>query len=326
MKKNLLKLILSIIFISNAFTQNDSPIVNSIEAVGISPSIISITWSLPQKTNTKHINSLKLYKNTRPITSYSDLKNLSPIATIPFGRLSYNDKVNDSCEYFYAIVSMISEGSYESQDLYFDEEFDLPKEKQEEQELKLIIPGVNATVLGAKIKKKLTQNLEIPIQQNELKNKKLNTELREKPLPYIDIFGDEIPHEASISLASEKNAKKLINKNRTKKITILEPYIFEEDLISPSGGDDYLLFEILKSSFIKRKYKNAIIELNKFLAQNREKSTSDRANFYLGQAYYFTGKLELAIIQFLNLETSYPELSNKWIENTLDLYQIPKAE
>ena len=43
---------------------------------------------------------------------------------------------------------------------------------------------------------------------------------------------------------------------------MLSPYVFEEDLISPDGGDDYLLFDVLKTTFIKRKYADAETEMS----------------------------------------------------------------
>ena len=68
---------------------------------------------------------------------------------------------------------------------------------------------------------------------------------------------------------------------------MLSPYVFEEDLISPDGGDDYLLFDVLKTTFIKRKYADAV---NAFL--------------YAADAY--------------------PSLAKKWIDSSLDFMQLPK--
>ena len=67
-----------------------------------------------------------------------------------------------------------------------------------------------------------------------------------------------------------------------KSTKISEPYVFEEDLISPDGGDDFLLFEILRDSFIQKKYSKSEEQLKKLISTNRAKSVTERAKFYLG--------------------------------------------
>ena len=91
-------------------------------------------------------------------------------------------------------------------------------------------------------------------------------------------------------------------------------------MTEPSGGDDYLLFDILKTTFIKKKYGECSEKLIKFLGQNRSKDVTNRAIFYLGECYYYTGDFSKALGQFLLLEDVYPALSRKWSESTLDLY------
>ena len=92
------------------------------------------------------------------------------------------------------------------------------------------------------------------------------------------------------------------------------------DRVSPAGGDEYLLFEILKTYFIKKQYTESITALRNFLAQNRTKSVADRASFYLGESYYYTGNFPAALTRFLALEDTYPELTRRWIDSSLDLF------
>ena len=104
----------------------------------------------------------------------------------------------------------------------------------------------------------------------------------------------------------------------------LSPYVFEEDLISPDGGDDYLLFDVLKTTFIKRKYKDAQTELLRLLATNRSETVTSRSRFYLGESYYFRGNYAEAINAFLYVIDDYPALAKKWIDSSLDFMQLPE--
>ena len=103
----------------------------------------------------------------------------------------------------------------------------------------------------------------------------------------------------------------------------LEQYIFAEDMLSPDGGDEYLLFDVLKNSFIKKDYVRAADDLQRFLAQNRSAAVTERAHFYLGESLYFQGKYPSALSQFLLLTDAFPSLVNRWIQSALDLYQFP---
>ena len=127
--------------------------------------------------------------------------------------------------------------------------------------------------------------------------------------------------DASNSLIKLTNLlQTLIKGSGTYKRDPLPVHIFEEDLVSPAGGDEYLLFEILKTYFIKKQYTESITALRSFLAQNRTKSVADRASFYLGESYYYTGNFPAALTRFLALEDTYPELTRRWIDSSLDLF------
>ena len=118
------------------------------------------------------------------------------------------------------------------------------------------------------------------------------------------------------NLGSDKN--KLKNKNFQK------PYIFEEDLISPDGGDDFLLFEILKNSFIRQNYSESQKELLRLSGTKISEEVLNRATFYLGESYYFQGNYQNAVKNFLKVYEVFPELSKKWITSSLDLLEIPE--
>lgn len=306
---------------SKIFSQSTSPLVYGIEAYGVSNSIITISWNLPLKTENSYINSLMIFRDSRPITSYSQILDLQPIATLPHGAVSYNDKVEDYRDYYYAVISITKEGNFDKEELYYDEELDAPQVLGDGTVYALVLPGVNATVNGAKIKSKTKVQINIPEQKSQETKKTYEGDtLREQPLPFIDVLGDEIKPESKISEKAKIKALSLTKNSKLKK-NILEPYIFEEDLISPIGGDEYILFEILRTSFIKQNYTKSIQDLNNFLAQNRSEKVSQRAHFYLGESYYYTGNYEMALTKFLELQDVYPSVSRKWSESTLDLWQ-----
>ena len=98
----------------------------------------------------------------------------------------------------------------------------------------------------------------------------------------------------------------------------MSPYIFEEDLISPDGGDDYLLFNILKTTFIQRKYDEAIPLLTQLIGTNISEDTRSRALFYLGESYYFTGNYNDAVKTFVKVENVYSNLVKQWLNSSLD--------
>jgi TolA-binding protein len=103
-------------------------------------------------------------------------------------------------------------------------------------------------------------------------------------------------------------------------------YVFSEDTVSPAGGDDYLLFDVLKGAFINKRWSQAAKDLEQFLMQNRSASVTNRANFYLGECYYFMAQYPKALNQFLLLRDSYPALTRKWSKSALDLYTLPVEE
>ena len=140
----------------------------------------------------------------------------------------------------------------------------------------------------------------------------------------MDILGDRrSAKKRQIGEEATRQALTLASAQKDSEPEVLSPHIFEEDMVSPSGGDEYLLFEVLKTTFIKKKYEESAASLQRFLAQNRSQAVTERANFYLGESYYYSGRFPEALNFFLTLQERYPALSKKWIESTLDLYQIP---
>ncbi len=295
------------------------PVVTDIRADQISDNKIEISWKLPQQLTETYISSIRLYRETKPFTSINQLETITPII-LPMGTISYIDTVYDFKEYYYAIITETKQGVMETE-LYFDEEQDTTSQESDSRIYKVILPGVNATVEGKRIfRKDDTQSPKTEVKT--AKEKSSNQKIRSQPLPYIDVLGDNEIHSSTISATTTQKALSLLQSSAVRR-TILEPYIFEEDIISPQGGDDYLLFIILSNKFIQQKYEDAITSLQDFLSQNRELSTTNRARFYLAESYYYDENYPEALSIFLSLEEDFPALVKKWSESSLDLYQLP---
>ena len=210
-------------------------------------------------------------------------------------------------------------------ELYYDEERDAPPSLNGGTPYLVLLPGVNTTVESCRINgnKAISSDTTNAILPPTEKSYDAG-ELREQPLPYMDILGNtEGLAGGKISVSAEEQVLSLISTVEKKKAIPLEQYIFAEDMLSPDSGDEYLLFDVLKNSFIKKNYVKATKDLQRFLAQNRSQTVTDRAHFYLGESFYFCGDYPSALGQFLLLNDTFPTLTNKWIKSSLDLYQIP---
>lgn len=270
----------------------EKPIVRDIQAEAGKGNKINIFWTLPENPE-KEISSFLIYRDTRQIASYAQIKNISPIAQIDSNFSGYTDLVKDYNDYFYCVLAVTKDSS-------------IPYD--------LILLSFNSTVKGVHISMN-TQQKEPQKQEKE----KLYYEgtLRETPLPFIDIVENSLQPEPTVSEEAAFAAQTLTNKTK-KREPVLKPYIFEEDLISPDGGDDYLLFEILKQYFVHKNYDEAIVQLNKLAGTNIKDSTRSRVYFYIGECEYLTGEYEKAVKSFVKVQDIYPTLARKWINSSLD--------
>ena len=283
--------ILGLLFFSSILFA-EKPIVRDIQAEAGKGNKINIFWTLPENPE-KEISSFFIYRDTRQIASYAQIKNISPIAQIDSNFSGYTDLVKDYNDYFYCVLAVTKDSS-------------IPYD--------LILLSFNSTVKGVHISMN-TQQKEPQKQEKE----KLYYEgtLRETPLPFIDIVENSLQPESTVSEKAAFAAQTLTNKTK-KREPVLKPYIFEEDLISPDGGDDYLLFEILKQYFVHKNYDEAIVQLNKLAGTNIKDSTRSRVYFYIGECEYLTGEYEKAVKSFVKVQDIYPTLARKWINSSLD--------
>lgn len=270
----------------------EKPIVRDIQAEAGKGNKINIFWTLPENPE-KEISSFFIYRDTRQIASYAQIKNISPIAQIDSNFSGYTDLVKDYNDYFYCVLAVTKDSS-------------VPYD--------LILLSFNSTVKGVHISMNTQQK---EPQKKEQEKLYYEGTLRETPLPFIDIVENSLQPEPTVSEEAAFAAQTLTNKTK-KREPVLKPYIFEEDLISPDGGDDYLLFEILKQYFVHKNYDEAIVQLNKLAGTNIKDSTRSRVYFYIGECEYLTGEYEKAVKSFVKVQDIYPTLARKWINSSLD--------
>lgn len=316
--------IYSVIYAQNK--QNRPIYVTSIQAIPLDSNTIELTWTIPEHTNGHTITDFSIFRSTYPIINSTSLSKLESIGKVNGSYISFRDKVPDNSDYYYAIavnaVEEIDDLSVNSSKLYFDEEYDtIPNDNSTV--FLIIVPGENATISPVHAQDKKENNAITRNNSKESSEEKYSK--RKVPLPYTNPLTSEQTdtnmQEHKISYEAEEYVLNLINDSEhiSKQ---LEPYIFSEDFITPTGGEAYLLFEILIDSFIKEKYEQAVIQLTQFLAQNRSQTITQKAIFYLGQSLYFTNDYQKAINCFLTVYEAYPNLARKWIDSSLDYIKL----
>ncbi len=280
-------LILSFFLFFSLFAQR--PIVQDIQARRGRGTKINIYWVLPENPD-KEITKILLYRNTKQISSAKLLSSSKLIAELDGSATGYVDQLKDFKDYFYAAVA-VTDKPYE-----------------------VIMLSMNSTTKGVHLEPaKKADETEVSATEEKLYT---NGTKRETPLPYLD-FLEGLDSESQITQTAV-DATKPFSSNYINKNDDVLPYFFEEDLISPDGGDDYLLFDILKNTFVQEKYNASIPMLSKLTKTRIDQSVQQRAYFYMGEAYYFTGKYSEAVMCFIQVEDVFPLLTKKWITTSLD--------
>ncbi len=285
---------------ASVFCQSTQPIVSHIKAIyDTATAQIVISWDCPDQQNAapheNTINELYLYRSTTPIVTTVDLAALSPIAKLQKEQTNYIDTVSNYSDYYYAVIAITESGPYS-----------------------IILPSINTTVTAVR-KEKRQPPIQTVQQDTALPSYPAGTK-RSMPLPIPDILENQNYTPLQMDEKAIAQAKTLGKDSSNHKR--IQPYAFEEDMISPTGGDAYLLFTILHETFARKKYAEAIPRLEDFLAINHEPGLTTRAYFYLGECHYFTSQYENAVFVFLKTKDTYPDLSREWIYASLDSIDI----
>ncbi|MDR1278784.1 MAG: hypothetical protein LBK02_08535, partial [Treponema sp.] len=177
-----------------------------------------------------------------------------------------------------------------------------------------IYPGHNATI----------QPVEIPSGAGRAGLPGSQQAIRSMPLPLISINkavpgSDRYSESPSQSPLGPDAAKAVasIPRVKTNPPALKKPRAFSRDLEAPAGGEEAQLRHIVQGPFVKRDWQNAQAELLRYLSLPRSGPSEARARFYLGQTYYFSGNNREALIEFLMVQTQYPEETKEWINAIL---------
>ena len=226
-----------------------------------------------------------LYRSTQPILRVQDLLYSVIIQT---GISSpFIDYPAPGASYYYALVfeDDISRGVLEIQ------------------------PGKNATTTAVVIAAKPQEN---------------TPPIRAMPLPSLSVYktspsGDSFSGLPSPVAAPSKPIGNLeiTRREQSAPLQTKRPRVFARDLEAPGGGEDSILRVIVQGPFAQREWPSAREKLLQFLSIPRSKASEARARFYLGQAYYFSGKNREALLEFLAVQSTYPNEANEWIEAVL---------
>ena len=298
-----LSFFLSLIFSLEAQTTSSAHMVcSSISAVQSEINKIDLSWNIPENFSAA---SVAIYRANRPVNSLSVLSSIKPVAELPASITNYTDTVTHFDDYYYALISRDRDGKLH----YF------------------FFPAVNITVNPVKIRK--PEGYAENFFEDDSEEEELGYQaghLRGLPLPYLSFSDDFVKEPNKLDVKAVRAGHELAGKYASQKPRILPVYIFEEDLVCASGGDDYYLFQSLKTYFIKKDYKNSVLDLKKFLSMNRSPQTTNRALFYLAESQYYNRNYRQALSIFLYLEDEYPQLTKKWIDSALDNYRIPDTD
>lgn len=299
-------------FASGLLSAQNRPVAKLLKVDSTKSKCIGIEWEFPKKTEPEVVG-IKIYRAKRPYTNSEDIENDLPIAELKASQNFYEDVLNENSSFFYAVIAQTKNGLY-----------------------KIIIPGINASAKGVRPKVPAAKEQEPVIQEDDFistidpsklseSQKELyyaDNNMRKAPLPNPGaLLGFDKP-KTKMSGKAIKSAKELGSKKERKPFSIKSPYFFEVDMFSPDGGDEYTLFETLRAGLAPKKYEESVKLLKDFLSVHRNKETSERAQFYLGQSYYFCKDYKNAIRCFLDVQDAYPELSKQWIDSSLDLLEI----
>jgi len=296
MKKTFLIFTILITIVTHIYSQN-RPVVQDIQAAAGKGTRINVSWTLPYNPSPA-ISKLMLYRDTKPLSSYPQLSSAELIAELPADTSLYTDSVGDYSDYYYAVIAVTEEG----------------------RPYDVIFVSMNSTVEGVHL-------IAPPVKEIEAKQKEeeklyLDGSMRETPLPFINYVEGQ-GEEALVSDEVAKTATELSSASGKSAASPLSPYFFEEDLVSPDSGDDFLLFDVLKTTFVQEKYEEAIVLLNKLNGTNISESVRNRVNFYIGEACFFTGDFEKAAMYFAKTAPVYPLQTKIWMNYTLDRILLP---
>ena len=247
-------------------------------------------------TRNNNLRAVSLYRSTSPITSMDQLKDSLLISVLEGDQHSWSDNPIPGIPYYYAAVDreLLSFGADEA----------------------LLYTG-NHTVDSVGLP--LSQFLENPRSALPVRKAPLPTLQLEKyytGLPPLDVV---FPPEQSLSPTLDRKLKAFLSRPDEELPTAVQPQILADE--ENTEGTTLLeskLKKILGEYFLKNRWDHAERAMLILLDEVEDNTLKERIHFYRGQCFYFQEKYESAYLEFLLSRDGYYQVSNEWMERSLD--------
>jgi hypothetical protein len=270
------------------------------ESVNISPLVIE-GWSAEGLFNLRARNdgervvitfntanpqkSAVLYRSTQPVMNRDDL--LNAVVVRSSVRSAFVDMPAPETAWYYTVIY---EDEISSGDI-------------------VIKPGINSTVSAVFAYAEETAY----------------SFMRPAPLPILTLSGygeggflPEVSCEVPLS-NDALNVVGSVRPLREKPLVLKEPRVYAIDMEVPAGGEESALVQIIKEYFEKSDWEGARVNLQYYLSVPRSKDVQTRADFYLAQSLYYTGRYREALMKFLSFRTANSVEANSWIDAVLSV-------
>ena len=237
-----------------------------------------------------------LFRNTSAIKTIRDLiRSTSPIR-LDGKSTQYQDFPIPGVDYYYSVVD--------------SKLFELSQVQ--------IVPGENATIDPVQIQ---TQGIRIGLPSVEKTGRPI-------PLPYLLIDSEIesgtdlspsspflLPSKKSVDPATGKALARLLSKIDPPRIPTMEIEILDIDRGTTSGGENYILQQIVLGALIEKDFQKTEPLLKNFLSIHRPPVLEARTHFYLAQTYFFRNRFREAFLEFLLAQDLYYKQVQSWLDN-----------
>lgn len=243
--------------------------------------------------------TLDVYRATTPIDNPSTLKDAVLIRQITSGTSTVADYPVPGVPYYYAVIDsqvlQSGEAAFEA--------------------------GKNATA----------RPVEVPLGVVKIGIPASNAPApRSTPLPYLMLSQDlQTGAELAPSLTSpappttlgsktKAAVSSLVNGIHVAPLAVPSPAVLPSDRAAADRGESYTLKSIVDTAFDRKDWSEAQHLLQNLLTVPLSDDVQARAQFYLGQCYYFQGLYRQAFVAFLLARDAYYADVTPWINSILD--------
>ncbi len=225
--------------------------------------------------------NLVLYRSTEPFTAFSSLLPAVLVSAFSDTGASFTDYPVPGVPYYYALLD---EDSVHAGEVTF-------------------APGKNTNGTSVEIPSELAL-----IQRASI------LPLRPMPLPYLNPSREPERPAVRFSKATETKIARLTATASARPLNERQAYLFRSDTEDRgAGGDDYALRKIVAAGFGP----DTLTALDDYLSLRRGEEAAARAHFYKGEALYFAGKYDDALLEFLLARDAYANQAGEWIQYAL---------